>query len=91
MKTPGHIPSDATAAVRSRRFTTLWTMTTGAVGAALLIGSLVLITGAFLTDSAAGESWQPAGTLGAVGLCLGATMVSVGVLGRSLGTKSGLR
>ncbi|MFI6054964.1 hypothetical protein ACIBCO_33360 [Streptomyces violascens] len=69
----------------------LWTTTVGGIGAVVLIASMVLIVGAFMTNAAAGESWQPAGTLGAIGLCIGATMVSVGVLGRSVVTKSGLR
>ncbi|GGU37274.1 hypothetical protein [Streptomyces violascens] len=73
------------------RIAKLWTTTVGGIGAVVVIASMVLIVGAFMTNSAAGESWQPAGTLGAIGLCVGATMVSVGVLGRSIVTKSGLR
>ncbi|MFD9633074.1 hypothetical protein [Streptomyces violascens] len=67
------------------------TTTIGGVGTVVLIASMVLIVGAFMSDSAAGESWQPGGMLGAIGLCVGATMVGVGVLGRSIATKSGLR
>ncbi|MFE9554277.1 hypothetical protein ACFYOD_12450 [Streptomyces sp. NPDC006703] len=73
------------------KIATFWTTTMGGIGAVVLIASIVLTVGAYMTDSAAGESWQPAGTLGAIGLCIGATMVSVGLLGRSIVTRSGGR
>ncbi|MFF3217013.1 hypothetical protein ACFYYB_41140 [Streptomyces sp. NPDC002886] len=57
------------------------------LGAAFVIGSVILLVGAFTADSMAGESWQPAGVLGAIGLSLGVVFVICGVLARALVSK----
>jgi len=61
------------------------------VGALGVIASVLLIVGAFTANSRAGESGQPAGVLGAIGLCLGATVLMVGALARFVVLKSGRR
>ncbi|MDG4862523.1 hypothetical protein P8605_30745 [Streptomyces sp. T-3] len=61
------------------------------IGAAFVITSTLLIIGAFQADPTAGESWQPAGMLGAIGLSFGATIVIVGMLTRIIVMKSGRR
>lgn len=66
-------------------FRTVWV-----VGAVAVVASVLLLIGAFTADSKAGESWQPAGVLGAIGLCLGVTLVVVGMLARFV-AKSGRR
>jgi len=59
------------------------------VGALGVLGSVLLLVGAFAANTAAGESWQPAAVLGAITLCLGATILAVGLLARSVVAKSG--
>ncbi|PKV90028.1 hypothetical protein [Streptomyces sp. TLI_146] len=61
---------------------TLWSV--GAVVSAL---SVLLLVGACATDTAAGESWQPAGVLGMIGLLLGATILAVAVVARRVTRK----
>lgn len=61
------------------------------VGALGVVASVLLIVGAFTASSRAGENWQPAGVLGAIGLCLGGTILVVGLLARFVVTRSGRR
>lgn len=61
------------------------------VGAAAVTASVLLIVGAFAADSTAGESWQPAGVLGAIGLCLGVMLIIVGLVARSVAAEPGHR
>ncbi|WP_329394817.1 hypothetical protein [Streptomyces melanogenes] len=67
-------------------FRLVWCM-----GAALVIASLLLIAGACAADTMAGESGQPAGVLGAIGLCLGAILVVFGLLAHGIAQKPGRR
>lgn len=58
------------------------------IGAAGVVASALLIIGAFTTDPSAGESWQPAGVLGLIGLCFGVTFLLVGMPARSTAPKA---
>ncbi|WP_310722840.1 hypothetical protein [Streptomyces sp. N2A] len=75
--------SDLASRAQSRIVRGVW-----GVGALAVIGSVLLIIGAFTADPKAGESWQPAGLLGLIGLCLGGTLVIVGMLARFVVTKA---
>lgn len=58
-------------------------LVTGMLGAGALtaLAAGLLIVGAFTANANAGESWQPAGVLGAIALFLGGTLLAVGALG----------
>lgn len=53
-------------------------------GALTALAAVLLIVGAFTANASAGETWQPAGVLGAIALFLGGTLLAVGALGRSI-------
>ncbi|MFJ4876946.1 hypothetical protein ACIP93_17240 [Streptomyces sp. NPDC088745] len=61
---------------------------TGALTAVL---SLLLVIGGLTANTAAGETGQPAGVLGAIGLFLGGTLLAVGALARRVVALSGRR
>jgi hypothetical protein len=61
------------------------------VGALGVVASVLLIIGALTTNTMAGEDWQPAGVLGAIGLCLGGTVLMVGLLAHFVVTRPGRR
>ncbi|MFI5760861.1 MULTISPECIES: hypothetical protein [unclassified Streptomyces] len=73
-----HKPSAVSSRVLTAVFKGVWM-----AGALVIAASMWLIISAFGTDSAAGQSWQPAGELGAIGLCLGAMLVVLGLLTHS--------
>ncbi|MEU3411648.1 hypothetical protein ABZ760_10290 [Streptomyces sp. NPDC006658] len=52
------------------------------VGALTAVLSLLLVVGGLTANTAAGETGQPAGVLGAIGLFLGGTLLTVGALAR---------
>ncbi|MFF1379429.1 hypothetical protein [Streptomyces sp. NPDC058308] len=52
------------------------------LGAVITAVSVFLVGSALATDSSAGESWQPAGIPGLLGLCVGGTLLIVGLLTR---------
>ncbi|MFF5423712.1 MULTISPECIES: hypothetical protein [unclassified Streptomyces] len=58
----------------------------GALGAGALIAvlSLLLVVGGLTANTAAGETGQPAGVLGVIGLFLGGTLLAVGALARKI-------
>ncbi|MEV4428507.1 hypothetical protein ACIGN6_15255 [Streptomyces sp. NPDC053792] len=60
----------------------------GALTAAL---SLLLVIGGLTANTAAGETGQPAGVLGVIGLFLGGTLLAVGALARSVAAQAGRR
>ncbi|MEV5508783.1 hypothetical protein [Streptomyces orinoci] len=78
--------SDVAARAKTIVFRGIW-----GVGALVVLASVLLIVGAFTADPMAGESWQPAGVLGLIGLCLGGTLLIVGMLARSVVPKPGRR
>ncbi|GAA3486920.1 hypothetical protein [Streptomyces cremeus] len=61
---------------------------TGALTAVL---SLLLVIGGLTANTAAGETGQTAGVLGAIGLFLGGTLLAVGALARRVVALSGRR
>ncbi|MFF8774556.1 hypothetical protein [Kitasatospora sp. NPDC015120] len=84
MNTPG----TATAA-RPRRFGRALVRGVFGAGALTVLASLLLIAAAFAADARTGESRQPAGVLGSIGLLLGGTILSVGALARTAVAGSG--
>jgi hypothetical protein len=58
-----------------------------AVGALGLLASVLLLAGGLSADTAAGESWQPATELGAIGLVLSGTVLLVGLLTRTVAAR----
>ncbi|ROQ32936.1 hypothetical protein EDD98_1935 [Streptomyces sp. PanSC19] len=54
------------------------------VGALTAVLSLLLVVGGLTADTGAGETGQPAGVLGLVGLFLGGTLLAVGALARKV-------
>jgi hypothetical protein len=65
----------------STRTTTLSRGALG-VGALTAVLSLLLVVGGLTANTAAGETGQPSGVLGAIGLFLGGTLLAVGALAR---------
>lgn len=61
------------------------------IGALTAFLSLLLVVGALTANTAAGETGQPAGVLGVIGLFLGGTLLAVGVLARSVAAQAGRR
>ncbi|MFH9953698.1 hypothetical protein ACH4OX_05685 [Streptomyces roseolus] len=57
-----------------------------AAGALTAVLSLLLVIGGLTANTAAGETGQPAGVLGAIGLFLGGTLLAVGALARKVVT-----
>ncbi|MEU2505095.1 hypothetical protein ABZ621_10295 [Streptomyces sp. NPDC007863] len=53
-----------------------------AAGALTAVLSLLLVIGGLTANTAAGETGQPAGVLGVIGLFLGGTLLAVGALAR---------
>ncbi|WP_086827640.1 hypothetical protein [Streptomyces sp. NRRL B-24572] len=53
-----------------------------AAGALTTVLSLLLVIGGLTANTAAGETGQPAGVLGVIGLFLGGTLLAVGALAR---------
>ncbi|WP_158813381.1 hypothetical protein [Streptomyces rimosus] len=68
---------------RSGVFTGVW-----AVGALAVVTSVLLIIGAFAADPLAGETGQPAALLGLIAFCFGVTLLTVGLLARSVVAKA---
>lgn len=60
-----------------------------AIGALTAVLSLLLVIGALTANTAAGETGQPAGALGVIGLSLGGTLLAVGLLARSIAAQAG--
>ncbi|MFF7097296.1 hypothetical protein ACFY9A_33585 [Streptomyces rubradiris] len=54
------------------------------VGALTTVLSLLLVVGGLTANTAAGETGQPAGVLGAIGLFLGGALLAVGALARKV-------
>ncbi|MFI9076743.1 hypothetical protein ACIGW8_09605 [Streptomyces sioyaensis] len=89
MNTSGNAPRRAAPERRrlpraERHVRVVW-----AVGALAVLTAVLLIIGAFTANRAAGELWQPAALLGLIALCFGGTLLLVGLLARSVVTKSG--
>ncbi|MFF8381043.1 hypothetical protein ACF07V_33470 [Streptomyces sp. NPDC015661] len=61
------------------------------IGALTAVLSLLLVIGGLTANTAAGETGQPAGVLGVIGLFLGGTLLAVGVLARSVAAQAGRR
>ncbi|MEU7070735.1 hypothetical protein AB0B30_08200 [Streptomyces narbonensis] len=55
-----------------------------AAGAPTAVLSLLLVIGGLTANTAAGETGQPAGVFGAIGLFLGGTLLAVGALARKV-------
>ncbi|WP_329488616.1 hypothetical protein OG618_18425 [Kitasatospora sp. NBC_01246] len=81
--------SDTAAVVRPSRGEVALVRGAWGVGTLTVVASVLLIVGAFAADSAAGETGQPAGVLGAIGLFVGGTILAVGLLARSVVARSG--
>jgi len=75
-------PSFRTTAL-SRGALAAGALTAGALTAVL---SLLLVIGGLTANTAAGETGQPAGVLGVIGLFLGGTLLAVGALARRVVT-----
>ncbi|MFF9013416.1 hypothetical protein ACF09C_10680 [Streptomyces sp. NPDC014870] len=61
------------------------------IGALTAVLSLLLVLGAFTANTTAGETGQPAGVLGVIGLFLGGTLLAVGGLARFVAAQAGRR
>ncbi|MEU2180729.1 hypothetical protein [Streptomyces thermolilacinus] len=59
------------------------------VGALTAVLSLLLVIGGLTANTAAGETGQPAGVLGVIGLFLGGTLLAVDALARSVAARAG--
>ncbi|MEU6970842.1 hypothetical protein AB0A71_24510 [Kitasatospora aureofaciens] len=83
--------SDTAAAVRPSRGEAALVRGAWGFGTLAVVTSVLLIVGAFAANSAAGETGQPAGVLGVIGLFIGGTILAVGMLARSVVARSGRR
>ncbi|MGW7448065.1 hypothetical protein [Kitasatospora sp. NPDC054795] len=82
---------DTAAVVRPSRGEVAMVRGAWGVGTLAVAASVTLIVSAFAADSAAGETGQPAGVLGVIGLFVGGTVLAVGLLARAVVARSGRR
>ncbi|MCH0540876.1 hypothetical protein I3F58_15110 [Streptomyces sp. MUM 203J] len=82
-------PSDRTAPGSRSRAVFRWGVR--GVGGLTALASLLLIAGALTADTAAGETGQPAGVPGVIGLFLGGTLLAAGGRARLVLARAGRR